>query len=158
MDERIMHLFTLIAEQATARDDLFDREDMIMQSLLNSGCHPLEADAALSLMQSLSQGPAGASSGATPVRTGAIRCMSRQERSRFDPEAFDFVLRLHRLGMISEEQRDELIDKAMAVHAGRIDLEQVQSLVAIMFFTRDHAYEFSGPEQESRESRDMTWN
>ena len=50
MDERIMHLFTLIAGQATVRDDLFDREDMIIQSLLNSGCHPLEADAALLLL------------------------------------------------------------------------------------------------------------
>lgn len=157
MDERIMHLFTLIAGQATVRDDLFDREDMIIQSLLNSGCHPLEADAALSLMQSLSQGPAGASSGTILAKTEAIRCMNRQERSRFDPEAFDFVLRLHRLAMISEEQRDELLDKAMAVHAGRIDLEQVQSLVALMFFTRDYPYEFNGAGQEDR-LPDMTWN
>ncbi|HAS53697.1 MAG TPA: hypothetical protein DCS42_05965 [Nitrospiraceae bacterium] len=83
--------------------------------------------------------------------------MNRQERSRFDPEAFDFVLRLHRLAMISEEQRDELLDKAMAVHAGRIDLEQVQSLVALMFFTRDYPYEFNGAGQEDR-LPDMTWN
>ena len=43
------------------------------------------------------------------------------------------------------------------VHAGRIDLEQVQSLVAIMFFTRDYPYEFNGAGQEDR-LPDMTWN
>jgi len=111
---------------------------MIIQALLNSGYHPREADAALMIMQSLAlEGrvdplPRGGTGDAAPAR-----CMTREERARFTPEAFSFVLRLSRLGMISEEQREEILEKALAVYAGRIMTDQVRTLVAVLLFTNE---------------------
>lgn len=136
MDERMMNLFTLIAEQAKDRNDLFDREDIIIQSLLNSGCRLEEADAALTIMQSLSlDGPNAAGLEDCPV---CVRTMTRQERVRFSPEAFGFLSKLVRLGVLSEDQREDIIERAMAAYPGRIELEQIKTLVALSISAGDH--------------------
>ena len=53
MDDRMMHLFSLIADQVQNKQELFDEEGKIMQALLNDGYRLHEADAALMLMQTL---------------------------------------------------------------------------------------------------------
>ena len=55
MNDQMMNLFSLIADQVRDKQELFDNEGKIMQALLNSGFRLREADAALMLMQALVQ-------------------------------------------------------------------------------------------------------
>ena len=132
----MMNLFSLIAEQVRNKQELFDEEGKIMQALLNDGYHLHEADAALTLMQTLVQKQAENFFGPEHARQPLVmRTMNREERNRFTTDAFGFVLKLTHLGILSEDQREELLEKAMTVSMDRIELDQVKTLVAFMLFT-----------------------
>ncbi len=152
MDESLMNMFSLIADQVRSRQELFDEEGKIMQALLNSGYHLHEADAALTLMQTLVQ-----REGSFP-RTGhdpgsGMRTMTREERERFSADAFGFVIKLAILGIISEDQREELIEKALNAYRGRIDLDLVKALIAFSYREREDAAPFT-----SRRLKHISWN
>jgi len=153
----MMNLFSLIAEQIRDRQELFDNEGKIMQTLLNNGHRLQDADAALTLMQELVRTEADRFFG--PERSKqhplATRTMSREERSRFSVEAFGFVTKLTHLGIISEEQREDLLERAMAVYPNRIEFDHIKSLIAFNLFTnpqeRDQSAAF-------RRIKDTSWN
>ena len=135
MDELMINLFSLIATQVRDKQELFDNEDKIMQMLLNSGYHIQEADTALMLMQTLVQTQSEQFS--TPKITAPVipvRVMNHEERKRFSFDAFGFVLKLTHLGIISEDIREELLDKALAVCPGCIDIEHLKTLIALTLF------------------------
>jgi Smg protein len=142
LDERIMNLVSLITDQVQTKQDLFSNEGKIMDSLMSSGYHLHEADAALTLMQTLSQNEEDGLPGDAPVALAdGMRSMNTEERSRFTIEAFGFITKLSDLGIISEEQREELLDKALSLHSGRIELSHMKSLLALDLFADEQGYE-----------------
>jgi uncharacterized protein Smg (DUF494 family) len=132
-----MNLFSRIAGEVRHRQELFDHEARIMETLLNDGYRLHEADAALTLMQNLVKKRSENFFGAGPGEQAApgMRTMSALERRRFTPEAFLFAMKLTHLGVLSEDEREELVDRAMHLHQRRIDLEHVKALVAFLLFT-----------------------
>jgi Smg protein len=132
--ERMMTLFSFIADQVQDKQDLFDEEGKIMEALLNSGCILQEADAALTLMQTLVQKESdGLFAGlCTPA---CMRTMNREERSWFTIDAFGFVTKLTNLGIVSEDQREELLERAMTAYPRRVGLDQIKTLVAFTLFS-----------------------
>ncbi len=154
MDDLLINMFSLIAEQVKNKQELFDEEGKIMQTLLNNGYHLHEADAALTLMQTLVQRETGNffEPGHAP-RTVGVRTMTREERERFSAEAFSFVMKLALLGIIGEDQREELIEKALSVYRGRIDLDLMKGLIAVSYRDRDDAAPFT-----LRQTRKIAWN
>jgi len=139
-----MNLFSLIADQVRDKKDLFDNEGKIMQVLLNSGCHLHEADAALTLMQTLVQRQS--ESFFTSAQTAAsvrMRAMNREERDRFTIEAFGFASKLAHLGIISDDQREELLEKAMTTYTGRIEIDHIKNLIAFVLFAHPQEQEHS---------------
>ena len=130
-----MNLFSLIAEQVENKQDLFTHEGRIMDNLINSGYHLQEADTALTLMQTLVQKQA--ENLFLPEQSPAplvLRSMNTEERARFTIEAFSFVTKLCHLDIVAEEQREELLEKALAVFTGRIGLDQMKQLIALALF------------------------
>lgn len=127
MDERIMELVSLIAGQVCSRSDLFLRQGRIVQSLVNDGVPRGEADAALTAMQVLSRRSDGGPGG---TGTPAVRAMGTEERSRLDAEAFGLVVKLWHLGIIDDERREALLDRAMALDEPRIGMADLLPLLA----------------------------
>jgi uncharacterized protein Smg (DUF494 family) len=137
-----MNLVSLITDQVQTKQDLFSNEGKIMDSLMSSGYRLHEADAALTLMQNLSQNEEDGLSGEEPVAlSDGMRSMNTEERSRFTIEAFGFITKLSCLGIISGEQREELLDKALSLHSGRIELSHMKSLLALDLFADEQGYE-----------------
>jgi uncharacterized protein Smg (DUF494 family) len=136
LDERIINLVSLIAEQVQSKQELFSNEGKIMDSLVNSGYRLHEADAALTLMQNLAQNDDGAfpAEGVDPVPAG-MRTMNTEERARFSLEAFSFITKLAHLGIISGELREDLLEKALTLQARKIELSHVKTLIALNLFT-----------------------
>lgn len=135
MDERIITLVSLIAEQVQTKQELFSNEGKIMDSLINSGYRLHEADAALTLMQTLAQSEEDAFSaeGDAPVPAG-MRAMNTEERSRFTMEAFSFITKLAHLGIITGDLREDLLEKALTLHSRKIELSHVKTLIALNLF------------------------
>jgi uncharacterized protein Smg (DUF494 family) len=153
----MMNLFSLIADQVRNRQELFDHEGRIMQTLLNDGYHLHEADVALTLMQTLVRKQDDSFFG--PEQSGhprGMRTMNSEERSRFEAEAFAFALKLTHLGVLSEDQREELLERAMNLYREKIDLAHVKALVAFMLFTS--VQERDELASGSRPIRKTAWN
>jgi uncharacterized protein Smg (DUF494 family) len=131
MDERMVHLFSIIAGRVQNKQELFEAEAELMQTLLNHGCRLYEADAAITLMQRLVQKKTDTYFASTPT---GLRAMNREERGRFTIEAFGFVLKLTHLGIIGEHERDELLEWAMTVYPELIELDDIKSLIAYTLF------------------------
>ncbi len=158
LDELMMNMFSLIAAHVRTRQELFDEEGKIMQVLLNNGYRLHEADAALTLMQTLVQKEA--ETFFEPRRdsgTIGIRTMTRDERRRFSADAFGFVMKLALLGIISEDQREELIDKAMNMYTGRIDLDLMKALIALVLFMGPREHEQNSSFSPGR-TKNTSWN
>jgi uncharacterized protein Smg (DUF494 family) len=157
VDERMMHLFSIIANQVQNRQELFDEEGKIMQALLNNGCRLHEADAALTLMQALVHKQSEgffASSLSSPL---GMRAMNREERDRFTLDAFGFITKLTHLGIIAEDQREELLERAMTVYTERIELNDIKSLVAFTLFAYHQEHDVNAP-TISRRLKKTSWN
>jgi uncharacterized protein Smg (DUF494 family) len=135
VEDRMMNLFSLIADQVRHKQELFDNEGKIMQALLNNGFRLQEADAALTLMQTLTQKEPGEFIAAAPnAAPASLRAMNREERERFTVDAFGFITKLTHLGIISDDLREELLEKALIMYSERIELDHVKSLVAFTLF------------------------
>lgn len=136
-----MNIVSLIADQVQTRKDLFRNEGRIMDSLMNSGYRLHEADAALTFMQSLVRTDDDAEPDTLLPDHAGMRAMSTEERSRFTVEAFAFLTKLAALGVITEEQRETLIERSMTLHRGRLGVEEVKSLTAYDLFTDSQEHE-----------------
>jgi uncharacterized protein Smg (DUF494 family) len=137
-----MNIVSLITDQVQTKQDLFRNEGKIMDSLMSSGYRLHEADAALTFMQTLSQsGDEARIDGEPVVLPPGMRTMNAEERSRFTMDAFSFVTKLANIGIIADEQREELLEKALSVHSGRIELAQMKTLLALDLFADEQEYE-----------------
>lgn len=154
----MMNLFSLIADQVRNRQELFEEEGKIMQALLNDGYHLHEADAAITLIQTLAQKESEnffePSATAAPAQ---MRVMTREERERFDVDAFGFVSKMTNLGIITPEQREELLEKALTGYAGRIELDHIKSLVTFFLFAGPQDQDHGGP-MGFRRIKPTAWN
>ena len=83
--------------------------------------------------------------------------MNREERERFTVDAFGFLSKLAHLGIISEDQREALVEKALTTFADRIELGHVKYLVASAFFTSPQDRE-NNPSDTLRRIKDTAWN
>ncbi len=160
VEELMINLFSIIAEQVRDKQELFDDEGKITQTLLNNGYHIYEADAALMLMQALVQGETGRFlRPETAQSTAYLRIMNREERERFALEAFAFTSKLTHLGVVSEQQREEILDKALTICNDRIELEHIKSIVAMVLFSRPMEQE---PDENTafsnRQIKRTAWN
>jgi uncharacterized protein Smg (DUF494 family) len=70
-----------------------------------------------------------------------MRAMNREERDRFTIDAFGFVSKLTHLGIISDDQREELLEKAMTVYTERIELDHIKNLIAFILFVHPQEQE-----------------
>ena len=158
MDEQMMNLFSIIADQVRNKQELFDNEGKIMQALLNSGFRLQEADAAITLMQTLVQKQSEnfftTEPKASPLH---MRAMNREERDRFSVDAFGFISKLTHLGMISEDQREELLEKAMTAYTERIELDHIKNLIAFTLFVSPLERE-TGSSGNLRRIKKTAWN
>jgi Smg protein len=152
-------LFSLIANEVQSKQELFDEEGKIMQALLNSGCRLQEADAALTLMQTLVQRQSEEvfTQRERPAAAISMRALNREERDRFTVDAFGFVTKLTSLGIIGEDQREELLERAMTVYTERIELDHIKTLVAFTLFVHPHEQDISTP-AISRRIKKTSWN
>jgi Smg protein len=156
LDERMMTLFSLIADQVRKKQELFDEEGKIMQALLNNGCRLHEADAALTFVQMLVQRQSEDYLSTARTASPRMRTMNREERDRFTVDAFGFVTKLTNLGIIGEDQREELLERAMTVCTERIELDHIKALVTLMLFVHPHEQDVNIP--LVRRMRKTSWN
>jgi len=80
-----------------------------------------------------------------------------EERSRFSMEAFGFISKLTHLGIITENQREDLLDRAMTVYPDRIEFDHIKTLIAYNLFTNPQERDHAGADA-LRRMKNASWN
>lgn len=64
--------------------------------------------------------------------TNAIRIFSAQEQLKLDPNCRGFLMNLEKLNLLSPENREIIIERAMAIDANTIELTQFKRVVGLV--------------------------
>ena len=113
-------------------DAVRDRESL-QASLIQAGFSPAEVSKAFDWLETLAQDRPRP---ACVADVGPIRLFAAAELERFDPEARGFLMFLEQNRVISAEQRELVIDRAMALDQDEIDLDDLKWVVLMVLFNQ----------------------
>jgi Smg protein len=113
--------------------ELVQDPDSLQNSLLQAGFSASEVSRAFIWLETLAQDrPASA----TPVTSGPIRLFASFELEKFELEARGFLMFLEQNGVVSAEQRELVIDRAMALELDEIALDDLKWVVLMVLFNQ----------------------
>ena len=76
-------------------------------------------------------------------RAESVRIYDGFEQDRLDASCRGYLLHLEQVGILSQPQRELVIDRLLALHSDEIDIEQVKWVVMMVLFSQpgqEHAY------------------
>ena len=113
--------------------DLVQDPDSLQNSLLQAGFSASEVSRAFAWLETLAQDrPAPA----CPAARGPVRLFAGSEEERFDLEARGFLMFLEHNGVVTAEQRELVIDRAMALDLDEIALDDLKWVVLMVLFNQ----------------------
>ncbi len=115
------------------RPDACPEPRQLSRKLSAVGFEPDEIQDALRWLDGLAS-TAQACSGSAPVQ-GSIRIYTDEERQVLDEGSVGFLTFLESAGVLPAPMREMVIDRAMAVNAGAIDLEDLKIIVLMVFWS-----------------------
>ncbi|GIX38076.1 MAG: protein Smg [Silanimonas sp.] len=116
--------------------DLVRDRDSLQASLLEAGFSPAEIHKAFEWLDELAeQRPAVANARVD----GPVRLYTAPEYAKLDAEGIGFLMFLEQNGVLGPEQRELVIDRAMALDQDEIDLDDLKWVVLMVLFNQPGA-------------------
>jgi Smg protein len=113
-------------------DAVRDRESL-QQGLLQAGFSPAEINKAFDWLDELAeQRP----STAVPRSDGPVRVFVDAEQDRLDPECLGFLMFLEQHGVLDADQRELVLDRAMALDQEEVDVDDLKWVVLMVLFNQ----------------------
>ena len=113
--------------------ELVQDPDTLQNNLIQAGFSPAEVSKAFDWLETLAQ---DRPQSATSALQGPMRLFAEAELDRFDVEARGFLMFLEQRGVISAEQRELVIDRAMALDQDEIALDDLKWVVLMVLFNQ----------------------
>lgn len=139
MKESILDVLLYLFEHYFASDDLavsdvLNAQDTpLLAELSGAGFSHAEIQKAFDWLDALAQQrPAAAS----PRSNGPIRVFHEAELQRLDVEARGFLLYLEQNGVLDADQREWVLDRAMALDQDTLDLDDLKWVVLLVLFNQ----------------------
>ena len=134
MKESILNVLLYLFEHYIYdQPELVQDPDTLQNNLIQAGFSPTEVSKAFVWLDTLAQ---DRPQGQTIANKGPIRIFASQELDRFDIEAQGFLMFLEQHGVVSAEQRELVIDRAMALDQDDIDLDDLKWVVLMVLFNQ----------------------
>ncbi|MFN3964937.1 DUF494 family protein [Silanimonas lenta] len=116
--------------------DLVRDRDSLQASLLEAGFSPAEIHKAFEWLDELAeQRPAVANARVD----GPVRLYTAPEYAKLDAEGIGFLMFLEQNGVLGPEQRELVVDRAMALDQDEIDLDDLKWVVLMVLFNQPGA-------------------
>jgi Smg protein len=113
-------------------DAVRDRESL-QHGLLQAGFSPAEINKAFDWLDELAeQRP----STAVPRSDGPVRVFVDAEQDRLDPECLGFLMFLEQHGVLDADQRELVLDRAMALDQEEVDVDDLKWVVLMVLFNQ----------------------
>ncbi len=137
MKESILDVLLYLFEHYFSEDaDLIRDRDSLQNGLIQAGFSPAEISKAFDWLDALAeQRPELA-----PARVdGPVRVYHGAELDRLDTESRGFLLFLEQHGILSADQRELVVDRAMALDQDELDLDDLKWVVLMVLFNQPGA-------------------
>ena len=137
MKESILDVLLYLFEHYFSDDaDLVRDRDSLQNGLLEAGFSPAEIHKAFEWLDELAeQRPTVAI--ARPG--GPVRCYTGPEYAKLEAEGVGFLMFLEQSGVLSAEQRELAVDRAMALDQDDVDLDDLKWVVLMVLFNQPGA-------------------
>lgn len=136
MKETILDVLLYLFENYFYDDpDAVRDRDSLQTGLIQAGFAPSEINRAFDWLDELSQSRPGivARSGEAP---GPVRLYGDVEEARLDTECRGFLMFLEQSGVLDAQQRELVLDRAMALDQDEVDLEDMKWVVLMVLFNQ----------------------
>ena len=127
------------------RDDMGRLEDLeeISSYLKNQGFTENEISSAYSWLLNRLQQDSEFIYNSDHNRIG-IRILSEAERRLFTPAAYGYILQLQHLGLLSEDQLEQVLERGAMIWSSPVGVEQLKTLIDSVLFFDSRVIEISG--------------
>ncbi|WP_024891861.1 DUF494 family protein [Luteimonas huabeiensis] len=134
MKESILDVLLYLFEHYFTDDsDLLRDRDSLQTGLLQAGFSPAEISKAFDWLDALAdQRPAPV----TPRAHGPVRIFAGAELDKLDSECRGFLLFLEQHGVLDADQRELVLDRAMALDQDDLDLDDLKWVVLMVLFNQ----------------------
>ena len=134
MKETILDVLLFLFENYFYEDpDAVRDRDSLQQGLLQAGFSPAEINKAFDWLDELAeQRPTTAI-----ARVGGpVRVFVENEQDRLDPECRGFLMFLEQHGVLDADQRELVLDRAMALDQEDVDVDDLKWVVLMVLFNQ----------------------
>jgi len=137
MKESILDVLLYLFEHYFSDEaDLVRDRDSLQASLLEAGFSPAEIHKAFEWLDELAeQRPASA----VARSNGPVRFYTEPEYAKLDAEGIGFLMFLEQSGVLGAEQRELVVDRAMALDQDDLDLDDLKWVVLMVLFNQPGA-------------------
>ena len=137
MKETILDVLLYLFENYFYDDpDAVRDRDSLQHGLIQAGFSPAEISKAFDWLDELAnQRPTLAE----PRANGPVRVFVEAELDRLDRECLGFLMFLEQHGVLDADQRELVIDRAMALDQEEVDLDDLKWVVLIVLFNQPGA-------------------
>ena len=133
MRERVLAIVSFIAQYFLDDRDMMTESDLI-EELLSVGFEADEIDAAFNWMESQALcPPTGVGAEIVPPTT-SHRVFTAEENRAISAEARGFLTRLHSMGILDQNIREEIIEKALHVADDTVCLKEIKTITVLSMF------------------------
>ena len=134
MKESILDVLLYLFEHYFSEDTdpLHDR-DSLQGNLLQAGFSPAEISKAFDWLDALAEQRPAASA---PRADGPVRVFHGPELDKLDVECRGFLLFLEQHGILDADQRELVLDRAMALDQEELDLDDLKWVVLMVLFNQ----------------------
>ncbi|MBB6600351.1 DUF494 family protein [Luteimonas sp. MC1825] len=134
MKESILDVLLYLFEHYFTEDaDLIRDRDSLQSGLLQAGFSPAETSKAFDWLDALA-----AQRPVSPVvrANGPTRMYAPRELDKLDVECRGFLLFLEQHGVVDADQRELVVDRAMALDQDELDLDDLKWVVLMVLFNQ----------------------
>ena len=135
MKESILDVLLYLFEHYLSEDDadvVRDR-DSLQAELIRAGFSPAEANRAFDWLNALEQQRPGPTQ---PRGQGPLRVFFGPELDKLDVECRGFLVFLEQHGILDADQRELVLDRAMALDQDELDLDDLKWVVLMVLFNQ----------------------
>lgn len=138
MKESILDVLLYLFEHYFSDEsDLVRDRDSLQAGLLDAGFSPAEIHKAFEWLDALAEQRPGASTVARP--DAPVRLYTAPEYAKLDAEGVGFLMFLEQSGVLNAEQRELVLDRAMALDQDELDLDDLKWVVLMVLFNQPGA-------------------
>ena len=137
MKETILDVLLFLFENYFYDDpDAVRDRDSLQHGLIQAGFSPTEISKAFDWLEELAnQRPVGEVARAD----GPVRVFVEAEQDRLDPDCRGFLMFLEQHGVLDADQRELVLDRAMALDQEEVDLDDLKWVVLMVLFNQPGA-------------------